>query len=219
MYLHFMPLIHEWTFKDGSHINCWKLDEPDSFFTSQLDLSPLELEQLKSVHTIRRSEWLASRYLINRMTGYASRKPFRKDSFGKPFLDASELEISISHNRDILAASTALFKCGIDIQIITPKIERIAEKFLSDKELVELQEEDRLKHLHIYWGAKESMYKAYGRKKLTFKRDMALNPFTVKEDKGHTIGYVRYDGHIETYEIHWTLVKNNYVLVYAIQLL
>lgn len=213
-----MPISHTWSFADGGEVACWKLDESPDYFSEQLDLSHVEKAQLDRVHPSRKLEWLASRHLINQMIG-GERTAFKKDSFGKPFLDHSHLEISVSHSRDYVAGAKALFKCGVDIQKFNPKIKRLAKKFLSDRELNSFTEEDELIALHVYWGAKESMYKAYGRKKLTFKRDMYLQPFECSQNKGRTIGVVQFDKHIETYEIHWTIIDEEYMLVYAHQLL
>ena len=47
-----------------------------------------------------------------------------------------------------------------------------------------LQPKTRMEHLSVYWGAKEALYKAYGRKKLEFKQHILVEPFKYNLKKG-----------------------------------
>lgn len=100
------------------------------------------------------------------------------DSFGKPFLKNSTLQVSVSHSYDKVAVITEENgPTGIDIELIRPKIERIAPKFMSDEEMRSLPHTARTEMLFIYWCAKEALYKLYGKKELHFRKHLLIEPF------------------------------------------
>ena len=79
-------------------------------------------------------------------------------------------EISISHSRELTSVMASPRLVGVDIQKLVGKIDRIASKFMTGVEMECLDEKYRLEHLHVFWGAKEALYKAYGRKQLDFRQ-------------------------------------------------
>ena len=128
----------------------------------------------------RRKEWLVARILAEQLTG---EKDIRiiYDEHKKPFLENSKKHISLSHSRDLLAVITDEAETGIDIELIKPKVVRIKEKFMSGEELGSLQENNQEEQLTIYWCAKESLYKLYGRNELVFKENLLIEPFQYSE--------------------------------------
>ena len=66
---------------------------------------------------------------------------------------------------------------AIDIELIKDKIERIANKFLSAKELEFIQEQERIEQLYVCWCAKEAIYKLHGKKNVSFVENIDLKPF------------------------------------------
>ncbi|MGI9541761.1 MAG: 4'-phosphopantetheinyl transferase family protein, partial [Cyclobacteriaceae bacterium] len=70
---------------------------------------------------------------------------------------------------------------GIDIEKPRLQLQRIAPKFLNHSE--EIAAAQDLTKLCWYWAAKETLYKIYGRKKLIFKKDLAIEPFDPHTDK------------------------------------
>jgi phosphopantetheinyl transferase len=61
--------------------------------------------------------------------------------------------------------------------LIKDKIERIANKFLSAKELEFIQEQERIEQLYVCWCAKEAIYKLHGKKNVSFVENIDLKPF------------------------------------------
>ncbi len=64
---------------------------------------------------------------------------------------------------------------GCDIQVLTLKMPRIAHKFLNREEQAFVEsrpETENLDLLHLFWTAKESLYKAYGLKALDFRESI-----------------------------------------------
>ncbi|MEM9991441.1 MAG: 4'-phosphopantetheinyl transferase superfamily protein, partial [Bacteroidota bacterium] len=181
----------------------------------QLDLSTTEIAELDRIKSDQRQcQWLASRQLIHLLLGNKARIPLEKDTYGKPFLPNIPQHISISHSGQFAASLIAPVLCGIDIQKIGTQIKRIQHKFMSPEALLTLDQAYYLEHLHIYWGAKEAMYKAYGRKQLSFIPDMRLEPFSYDLAHGQTIGYVLKNGVKQQFDLHYEKL-DDYMLVTA----
>ncbi len=97
------------------------------------------------------------------------------DEKGKPFLD-NGYSISISHSNEY--AAILLDKknpCGVDIEKISSKVERIKHKFLSKNELTVVSKNNNdLELLTKMWCAKETLYKYYGKKEVIFDEHLSL---------------------------------------------
>jgi phosphopantetheinyl transferase len=106
------------------------------------------------------------------------------DANGKPFPDDQQTHLSLSHSGKLIAMMTDPNPCGIDIETIRPKIEKIAPKFLSDAELAACTEEPVAQRMHVYWCVKEAIYKVEGVKNVSLKSDIFVeyvhNPVTGK---------------------------------------
>src|SRR5688572_23996045 len=90
-----------------------------------------EKEILTHLSPRKKSEWLATREILFRMT---HRAECIYDDFGKPILIDSEKHISVSHSGPWAATMISHSSCGLDIQMYSNTIERISKKFLSEKE-------------------------------------------------------------------------------------
>lgn len=216
-----MPLIYKILDSPHSTIAVWKVTESADFLADQLQLkNQISNEQVSRMHPKRKLEWLASRNLICSLIQDYDVSKIKNDSFGKPYHDSIDLNISISHTSDYVAVYVSEKMIGIDIQKITPKIRSIAHKFLDHNTLHELHPTDNLNAIHYLWGAKECMYKCYGRKKLDFREHLKVSTGDlVLGDTNLTYPYTTY-GLItkELYhkELSITGVKiNDALLVYA----
>ena len=94
-----------------------------------------------------------------------------KDGYGKPHLSNSPFSISFSHSDDLVAVAMSRHLVGIDIQHEVEKITRIKHKFVNEDETPQ-EGQSEIDHLHKVWGAKESAFKAYGRKQVDFLKNM-----------------------------------------------
>ena len=165
---------------DGGQLGIWKIEEPERFFTERLVLAEVEQAELAPLRGRRRLEWLASRYLIHDLLSDEpewDRIPLRKDGFGKPHLYGSPLHLSFSHTHEWVAVIVSEVPVGIDIQVFVERIGRLKGKFMRAGELASLVEKTELEHLHFYWGAKEALYKAYGRRELDWREHILVKPF------------------------------------------
>lgn len=198
-------------------IGLWKIQEEENFFLEKLTLFPEEVVLLERIKGRRKIEWLASRWLLHLMSGRDIRGACLKDDFGKPYLENSFFEISISHSRELVTVMAAPQAVGIDIQKLVGKIESIAHKFLRPEEMASIGEADNIEHLHVYWGAKEALYKAYGRRQLDFKKHIKIEPFQFNLRNGRCMGTVQKDDFQAAFELRYEQI-GNYILVYGIQL-
>lgn len=135
---------------------------------------------------------------------------------GKPYLEGREEKISISHSHDKIAIITDQQKeTGIDIELIRDKVLLIAHKFLSERERENLAANDVEKHL-VYWAAKETLYKIYGRKKVDFIKNLYVSPFNYNADVGGIVnGRISLEEYNKTFMLHYEKL-DNYILVYLI---
>jgi 4'-phosphopantetheinyl transferase len=206
-----MPLIFSKHLGNDVSVGIWQNDEETVFFESNLALYSEEVNELIDLTERKQLEWLSSRYLLHKLIGQNYRLAIVKDNFGKPYLIGSEKHISLSHSGIYTAAIVSGKSTGIDIQVIVPKIEKIKFKFLSLSELEHFEKTKDLNILLIYWGAKESLFKAYGKGSVDFKKELYVEPFELKD--GNCTGYVYKDN--KTYKFEMSFIYNElFALVY-----
>ena len=196
-------------------IGIWKVDEDESSIRQKITFEDWEEEYIALLKGGRKLEWMAGRYVLHLISGDVTRHPCSVDRFGKPYVERDGVHISLSHSDKLIAAMMGSHPLGIDIQKRVEKIKRIETKFISSAEFGSLDDENRVDHLHIYWGAKESIYKAYGRKKLDFKKNIFITPFRFKNE-GSGEGQILKEGNNLFYDINWKSIEN-FTLVYATQ--
>ena len=170
-----MPLIHQHITEKNGQMAIWHITEKEAFFLEKLPLTAADREDLDARKGRRRLEWLAGKYLVQLLTDFKFK--IVKDAFGKPHLEGSDVQISISHSSEYAAAIVSPNPVGIDIQEVTPRLDRIAWRVMNDNKLQQLDPVHRLDHLHTYWCAKEALYKAYGWRELDFRKNIVIQPF------------------------------------------
>lgn len=197
-------------------IGLWRIEEAERYFLEGLNLLPKEMDLIERMKGHRRLEWLAGRWLLHYMSGRKERGACLKDEYGKPYLENSLFDISISHSRELTAVIAAPRAVGVDVQKLVGKIERIAHKYMRPEEMESLAPATRLAHLHVYWGAKESLYKAYGRRKLDFREHILVEPFDYDLAQGTCFGTVKKDDYEQRFEIYYEQIED-YILVHALE--
>lgn len=211
-----MPLIYHKKLPKGGELGFWRIIEPETFFLDRLELFPSEVHQLSKIKGRLRLEWLASRWLLHTMSGRTLRGACLKDEFGKPYLTDSNFDISISHSWNIVTIMAAPYAIGVDIQREVAKITRIEKKFMRPVEKESLQDDTKIPHLHIYWGAKEALYKAYGRKKIGFVRHIHVNPFEYDLSIGQTTAAIHKEAYHAYFDVFYEKVAECF-MVYVIE--
>lgn len=208
-----MPLIYSHKMDNGSRAGVWHNTEGSSFFESQLSLYDEEAVELEQLSPKKKEEWLCSRYLLHELTDENTRMACVKDNYGKPYLIGSDLHISLSHSANYTAAIISKRETGIDIQVRVSKIERIKYKFLSPKEIEAYELHNDLDVLHVYWGVKEALFKAYGKGEVDFRKHLFVEPFD--NQAMNCIGHLYKNGYDQKYLLNIVKIQN-FILVYII---
>ena len=195
-------------------LSIWRVTESESYFEDKLDIHKPEEEIIENLSSRKKLEWLSSRYLLHIMSGRASRGEFTKDIHGKPHLTDSDYHISISHSNNHISVIASKHLVGIDIQTYVSKISRIRHKFVSEEEDQYIDESDPIKALHIIWGAKESLYKAYGKRGLGFISHMRVWDLDAYHKTGTFKGKVTKDDYEKEFDLFYHIF-DEYILVYA----
>ncbi len=211
-----LPVFIDHTGDDGTRMVLWRITESAEFFEEQLHVNHEEKEFIKDLIPKRKKEWMSSRYLIQDILGIEMKAKLKKDPYGKPFLAQEKTQISISHSHDLAALIYSEKIVGIDVQLELNRITRIAKKFVNDSEEQYIDVENVVPYYHVIWGAKESMYKAYGRKNVDFKKDMKVHSFKWNGKKVKMSGQLEKDK-IYNFEIHAEKIEN-YYLIYVISI-
>jgi phosphopantetheinyl transferase (holo-ACP synthase) len=143
-------------------------------FVAYLDesLFPEEREELNNLlNERRRVEFLGIRRLRNESK---LPSPIFYTETRKPFLDvALNTFISISHSKNYCALGFGSAEIGIDIEEMSPRIERIASRFLNSDEMRFISEE-KILDLTKLWTMKEAMFKLNNRTGIEFKSELII---------------------------------------------
>jgi phosphopantetheinyl transferase len=176
-----MPLVLKKDEKDYS-IGIWESTET---YNELLAIEPLNSEDLQKWESFqsdkRKREWLTVRVLLKTLFANRSLPNISYNEFGKPFLD-NNVAISISHTKEFVAILiSSRSNAGIDLEGIREKIIVLSEKFINDEEKRSLPEQHKVEYLHVLWGAKEVMFKLYGRGEMDFRENLHVEPFRYSE--------------------------------------
>ncbi|AMM51493.1 hypothetical protein TH61_10350 [Rufibacter sp. DG15C] len=210
-----MPLHHVHTLDENTVLGIWQIQEDVEELTFQLlSLRPAkELPFFKA--EARRREWLASRllvYLLLEKLNYPE-AVLQKQESGKPYIEGAEVHVSITHSgRWAAALVSASHQVGIDIELKAEKVQRAIQRFLNEQELADVQDDED--KMHLYWSAKETLYKVYARRELDFRKQLLIEDF-VKEVSGQFTGRVVAPEKTHTHIIQYQ-VEREYVLTYIL---
>ncbi len=184
---------------NGASLGVWHIVETEACLRKVCRAVPDDILIVDSfLNESRRKQWLACRAMLGQMLGLVSVKVCY-DEHGKPSLDGFRGQISFSHTREYAAVMiNENGPAGIDIEKTSPRIERVAKRFLQDGELenIRMMEEREEKRdgereenreegrknphtelLYIHWCSKEALYKLYGKPTVDLKNDIYLIPF------------------------------------------
>lgn len=171
-----MGLFYQQDINEFTRLGVWHIEEQADFFQKSVPL------QREISHPNKRLQHLAGRYLLRHLfPDFPYRNILIADT-RKPYVPGDSFHFSISHCGSYAAAIVSTrYRVGIDIELFTPRVERILHKFLSPFELSFLDPSAPLHHAIVCWGAKEAVYKWYGEGEMDFIRDMPLEPFAFGE--------------------------------------
>ena len=162
----------------NSLVGLWHITEREEELkaSAQLSISDvLLLEQMTSAK--RRTQWLAVRNLLQNMLNENAQIAY--DEFGRPKIIQNHTFISISHSGLFAAVQLSEKQhCGIDIQEISVKMERLYPKFINTDEESFIRGPLFKEYINLFWTLKESVFKFYG-SQVEFKSEMRVSPFKI----------------------------------------
>lgn len=174
-----MPLFYQQDINLTTKLGVWKIEEPESFF---LNAVPVKRE---ITHPHKRLQHLAGRYLLPFLFPDFPHAEIMIADTRKPFLPEEQYHFSISHCGNYAAAIVSSSqRVGIDIEMITPRIEKIKHKFLHADELLFVHSHDlqqQVPLLTLLWSAKESMFKWWGNGDVDFSEVLRTEPFAFND--------------------------------------
>ncbi len=207
-----MPLYKTINVNKTTKVFIWKIDETFDELNLEITLSENSKTRLKSMKSeLHQKGFLSIRHLLKNIN--LTDEDVIYDEFGKPHLKDGRF-ISITHSFHFTAIIISDDKVvGIDIEKQREKILKIAHKFTPFEEYKTIANVDALiSKLTIVWGAKESLYKIYGKKKLLFLHHIYIEDFKFIDEK--TTGEIRYNGTVTNYKIAF-LEFEGFTCVYA----
>ena len=174
-----MPLFYEHV-NDVAKIAIWHIAEEKKFYLEKVSL------QKQITHPHKQLQHLAGRYLLQHLYKNFPYYLIEIADTRKPFLPNEEYHFSISHCGDYAAVIVSKQnRVGIDIELITDKVEKVKHKFLNEVELSNIEHSTlNTQHLTLLWCCKEAVFKWYGNGGVDFKDDINLQPSSLNADEG-----------------------------------
>ncbi|WP_419212872.1 4'-phosphopantetheinyl transferase family protein [Maribacter sp. X9] len=209
-----MPLYKTITVDQDTSLAIWKVEESEELLWENVELTTHCQQRFDGMKSqLHRRAFLSIRHLLA-LYDYTD-ADLVYDENGKPHLrDGNYISITHSHNFTGIIVSTSE-QVGIDIEMQRDKILRIAHKFTPFEEYRTLANTGAIvRKLTIVWGAKESLYKIYGQKGLSFLHHINVKDFLF--DEGKTTAEIDYKGQRSSYKINF-LEFEDFTCVYALK--
>ena len=172
---------------ENTKLGIWQIDEDENFFLSKVPL------QREITHPNKSLQHLAGRYLLKYLFKDFPLELIKIADTRKPFLENEQYHFSISHCGKYAAAIVSKTeRVGIDIELYSPKVEKIKHKFLSEEELEMVNGEwsmvnegfyhlsSIIYHLTLLWSCKEAVFKWWSYGNVDFSEKIKLQPFELQ---------------------------------------
>ena len=209
-----MPLYKTITVNNTTKLYIWKIEEPEAELAKPITLTDHCQNRLNGMKSdMHRKGFLSIRHLL-KQAGYTD-FDLRYDEVGKPHLkDGNFISITHSHHfTGIIVSKTD--EVGVDIEMQRDKILKIAHKFTPIEEYKTIANVSALtQKLTIVWGAKESLYKIYAQKGLSFLHHINVKDFTFADEQ--TTAEILYQGASTFYKVAF-LEFEGFTCVYALK--
>ncbi|QIL75743.1 4'-phosphopantetheinyl transferase superfamily protein [Hymenobacter sp. HDW8] len=166
----------------------------------------------------RQAQWLAGRTLTHTLLRELTPTDtlLVNDSNGRPYLEQlPDFAVSLSHSGEWVAGIVSTQgRVGTDIELIRPKAQHLATRFLAETE--QANAGDDLAKYSLYWSAKETLYKLHSRRGVVFKEQLLLNPFELRE-AGVLTGHLLLENFRSEHRISYQRLANDYMLTYCVE--
>jgi phosphopantetheinyl transferase len=201
-----MPLVYQQNINLTTKIAVWHITEDEDFFLASVPV------QREIRHWHKRLQHLAGRLLLKEMYPDFPVKLIRIADTKKPFLENEPFHFSISHCEDYAAAIVSkTYRVGVDVELLSEKIEKIQHKFIFAEELKLLNAQCSMTDhqcLTLCWSVKESVFKWWGNGAVDFKEDIIIVSIAGEPEQGivHCVFKKEY-----TLAVHYLYFNNNFL--------
>jgi phosphopantetheinyl transferase len=175
-----MPIIHQQVINQNTQLGVWHITEPLDFFINNI------VVQKNITHPQKQLQHAAGRFLLKLLQPSFPIADIQIATNSRPFLQNEAFHFSISHCGFYAAAIVSKSKAvGIDVEIQTPKLLKLQQKFLSQQEIeqfgLRISNEANIVMLTILWSAKEALFKWWGKGEIDFKQHLYIHPFQLQQ--------------------------------------
>lgn len=190
------------------------IEETSEKILAQLDKKEWYLPTLERLGDYRKQEWLSVRLAFKNL--FNEEKEILYYPNGKPYLADASHHISISHTKGYVAVIANKEKeVAIDIEYISPRVEKIKKRFLSSEEEEHLSTQNKLIHTILHWSAKECLFKILNANNVEFKSQLHILPFEPAISKwGKFNAFETRTDQKRLYIIHY-FVSEEYVITFC----
>jgi 4'-phosphopantetheinyl transferase len=204
-----MALFFSRELDNDATISVWEIVESEEELLSLCSVPNDEMEELMLIKSSdRRRERLAVRALLNQL--FDGKVYLGHHDNGRPFLQNSLIEISISHTKRFAAILThPEDSVGIDIESLERNFSAVEKKALSPDEIEDLSEKNRNLHLAIYWSAKEAIFKRMSLSDVDFAKQIELKRFSPKDSGEIDATFILKDGEELDFELQYEVFENH----------
>ncbi|WP_210463626.1 MULTISPECIES: 4'-phosphopantetheinyl transferase family protein [Rufibacter] len=210
-----MPLFQHKPVSFASLLGLWRIEESIEELRAQLLSMRPDHEIPAFKPETRTKEWLAARVLAYKLLEKleAPEMYLQTQETGGPICTDDAWHVSLTHSGPWVGALVSCaHQVGIDIEMIGSKAPRLAPRFLNEEELAAAAEDPE--KVHLYWSAKETLYKVYRNRKLDFQENLRLQDFE-RKPAGAFAGRVVTDTFDQSYEVHYEM-HPDFVLTYVL---
>lgn len=207
-----MPLYKTITVNPSTKVFIWKIEESFETLSEGIELTDNCANRVNNMKSeLHRRGFMSIRHLMA-LEGYTDHDLYY-DENGKPHL-VGDKYISITHSFNFSAIIISDMEVGIDIEKQRNKILRIAHKFTPIEEYRTIANEDAMmRKLTIVWCAKESLYKSFAEKGVSFLENIYVDEFLLDDEK--TTATVNYDEKKVKYDVDY-LEFEGFTCAYAL---
>ena len=182
-----MPIFFQQDIDESTRLAVWEIAEGEDFFLQHVPL------QRDITHPHKRLQHLAGRYLLQYLFPDFPISLIKIADTRKPYLEDEAYHFSISHCSNYAAAIVSKNKrVGVDIEVPTPKVEKIMHKFLHEEERAlvsgewSVVSEDSAKgndviKLTLLWSCKEAVFKWWSYGNVDFSEMIRIEPFQLDQ--------------------------------------
>ncbi|MDO8996145.1 4'-phosphopantetheinyl transferase superfamily protein [Sediminibacterium sp.] len=201
-----MPIYYQQNINDFTQLAVWKIEESESFFTQLVTV------QQQVTHPHKRLQHLAGRFLLPYLYPNFPSDLIQIADTRKPYLPNEAYHFSISHCGDYAAAIvSSTQRVGVDVELVTHRVNKIRHKFLHPSELSNwdieaMEEQEKFRTLTLLWSAKEAMFKWWGRGDIDFSECMQVEKNTLKSS-GILNARFQKDKFTASLELHYQLTN------------